>query len=334
MDLSEAEIQVLAQIRGAEMESEPTDRQSLESRGARYWIYREDWSGAFSSLADKGLIDGQDDGYRLTDEARPHADAYYQERPDMYWYYFQRLYAALYESEAHKKLCKQVFGRDLCQENMTDMRALDGLLQKLNLKAGDHVLDLGCGAGGIAEYISGETGARITGIDYSATAISTATARTENKREMLSFLEGDMNSLELAEQSFDSAYSIDSIYWVADTTDAVRRIARGIKPGGQLAILIVQIGEYCERPEELEMHGTPPAEALRNLKLEYQAYDFTDEFRDFWPRVKEAAVALREDYEREGNAFICDNYIKEADTEFLPAIEANEIRRYLYIAKI
>ena len=183
MDLNGAEIQVLAQIRGAEIESGPTDRQSLVDRGKCYWIYLEDWNGAFASLVDKGLIDGQDDGYRLTSEGRPHADAYYEQRPDMYWYYFRRLYAALYESKAHKKLCKRVFGRDLCQENMTDMRALDGLLQKLDLKAGNHVLDLGCGAGGIAEYISGETGARITGIDNSVTAISTATSRTEDKRE-------------------------------------------------------------------------------------------------------------------------------------------------------
>ena len=191
MNLSEAEIQVLAQLRGAEIESGPTDRQSLDGRGERYWIYLEDWNGAFTSLLEKGLIDGQDDGYTLTDKGRPHADACFQERPDMYWYYFQRLYAVLYKSEAHKKLCKRVFGRDLCQENMTDMRALDGLLQKLNLKAGDQVLDLGCGAGGVAEYVSGETGARVTGIDYSSTAISTATARTEGKRDMLDFREGN-----------------------------------------------------------------------------------------------------------------------------------------------
>ncbi len=56
MSLSESEIQVLAKIRGAEIESDPTDRQSLEGRGARYWIYLEDWNRAFASLAQKGLI--------------------------------------------------------------------------------------------------------------------------------------------------------------------------------------------------------------------------------------------------------------------------------------
>ena len=334
MDLNEAEIQVLAQIRGAEIDAEPSDRESLDDRGSRYWIYREDWKDAFSSLADKGLIEGEDKAYRLTDDGYPPANEYYEQRPDMYWYYFQRLYAALYQSEAHKKLCKRVFGRDLCQENMTDMQALDGVLQELGLEAGHHVLDLGCGAGGVAEYVAAETGARISGIDLSTTAISTAIARTEDKREMLNFREGDMNSLELSQNSFDAAYSIDSFYWVANPADAIRRIAEGIKPGGKLAILIVQIPEYCERPEELEMHGTFVAEALKSLNLEYEAFDYTDDFRDFWPRVKEAAVALREEYAREGNAFIADNYIKEADTEFLPAIAANEIRRYLYVATL
>ena len=35
-----------------------------------------------------------------------------------------------------------------------DMDAVHDLLDRLNLKKGQHVLDLGCGAGGISEYIS------------------------------------------------------------------------------------------------------------------------------------------------------------------------------------
>ena len=334
MELTEAEIQVLAQIRGAEVESGPTDRRSLEKRGDSYWIFREDWSGAFASLADTGFIEIHEHGYRLTEQGRSHGDAYFQERPDLYWYYFRRLYATLYQSEAHKKLCKQVFGRDLCQENMTDMQALESLLQELDLKPGNHVLDLGCGAGGIAEYVAAETGAHVTGIDLSATAIETASARTKGKGDLLEFREGNLNALELPDDFFDAAYSIDSFYWATDPAESVRSIARSIKVGGKLAILIVHILEYCEHPDELEMHGTYVAEAFRDLKIDYQAFDFTADFRSFWPRVKEAAVAFRDEYEREGNAFIVDNYIREADAEFLPAIEAGEIRRYLYVATI
>ncbi len=94
MTPSEAEVQVLASLRGAELEAQPTDRASLNKRGGRHWIFLEDWSDAFSSLAKQGLIEGGEAGYRLTDAGRPLGDAYHRERPDMYWYHYQRLYPA------------------------------------------------------------------------------------------------------------------------------------------------------------------------------------------------------------------------------------------------
>ena len=128
MNLSEAERQVLATLQGAELESQPTDRASLEKRGESYWIFLEDWSDAFSGLASKGLIGSDDGGYRLTDTGRPLGDAYHRERPNMYWYYYQRFYPAAHASAAHSRLCERVFGEDLCQEGMTDMAALKDLL--------------------------------------------------------------------------------------------------------------------------------------------------------------------------------------------------------------
>lgn len=334
MGLSEAEIQVLAQIRGAEVESESTDRQTIEARGERYWNYLEDWNGAFDSLTNGGFIEEVKSGYRLTDKGRPVADDYFKERPDMYWYFFQQLYGAAYESKTHKEFCRRMYGRDLCQENMTDMSILDGMLEKLALQPGDQVLDLGCGSGGIAVYVSENNGVSITGIDYSDAAVKVASARTMDQRDTLNFRKGDLNTLDVPENSYDAAYSVDSIYWVADATDAIGRITRGIKPGGKFAVIIALIADYCDTPEELEMHGTFVANAFKNLRIEYEGYDYTDEFRDWWPRIKENALALRDEYEREGNAFIADAYIKEADTEFLPAIEAGDIRKYLYIATV
>jgi hypothetical protein len=39
-------------------------------------------------------------------------------------------------------------------------------------------------------------------------------------------------------------------------------------------------------------------------------------------------------FEAEGNAFICDNWLREADEEFLPAIEAETVARYLYHVRL
>lgn len=82
MELSEAEIQVLASVHQAEADALQCDRTSLEKGGERNWIFREDWSNAYSALIAKGLIEGDDLGYRLTEAGRPLGQAYYDERPD------------------------------------------------------------------------------------------------------------------------------------------------------------------------------------------------------------------------------------------------------------
>ena len=334
MELSEAEIQVLATLRKSELEGHAADRASLEEQGERYWIFCEDWSGAFSSLIEKALIDGDENAYGLTEAGHPLGDAYHRERPDHYWYYYQRFYPAAHASTAHSRLCERVFGEDLCQEGQMDMAALGELLACIDLKPGDHLLDLGCGAGVISEYISDRTGATVTGIDYAASAINAATARTEGKRSRLKFMQGDLSSLDLPAESYDAAIMIDSIYWVADTVEALSSIIKSIKPGGQLAILIVQNLQAGDGPELLEVSSTGVARALARLDLDYEAHDQTEQFADFWPRIKESVVALRGEFEAEGNGFICDSLEREADEEYLPAIRAHAIRRYLYHVRL
>ncbi len=334
MNLSEAEIQVLATLQGAELESRPTHRAILEERGERYWIYLENWSGAFASLIDKGLIDSSEEGYHLTEAGRPLAHKYHGERPDMYWYYYQRFYPAAHASKAHRSFCSRVYGEDLCQEGMADMSALGDLVSHLQLKSRDRLLDLGCGSGGISEYLSDRTGAIVTGIDYSASAIATANSRTENKRSRLTFLQADMNSLELPARSFDVAISLDSIYWVEDIAQALSHVAQAIRPGGQIGIFIAQMLEEHDPRDVLEVANTPVASALSDLDMEFEAHDYTAMFRGFWPRAKAAAVALRDDFEAEGNGFICENWIREANEEYLPALSAGELRRYLYLVRL
>jgi len=253
-NLSEAEIQVLASLQAAELDATPTDRATLEKGGERYWIFLEDWSEAFPSLIAKGLIakdltDGDESGYRLTEAGSPLGYAYNRERPDKYWYYYQRFYPAAYASATHSRLCERVFGMDLCQEGMVDMAALEDLLARLDLKPGDHLLDLGCGAGIIAEYISDQTGARLTGLDYAAPAIAVANERTANKRSRLTFATGDMNALDLPEQSFDAAISLDTLYWVADLADTLLQVVRTIKPGARSGSSCCKVVEKMTRPK-------------------------------------------------------------------------------------
>ena len=95
MLFSEAEIQILATLFGAESSGSSVDRNSLEESGQCYWIYLEDWSEAFSTLIDKGVITGNDTGYHLTESGRPIARSYREQRPDDFWYSAYSLFVVL-----------------------------------------------------------------------------------------------------------------------------------------------------------------------------------------------------------------------------------------------
>lgn len=330
MNLSEAEVQLLAMLYGAESGGEATDRESLRSRGARYGDYLQEWTPAWAALIDRGLIAGNDDGYDLTEEGRSIARTCFSERPDRYYYYYRHFYRRAHESEAHSRLCELAFGSDLTQEGQMDMSELDDLIERLAIEPGQRLLDLGCGAGGIAEYLSDRTGARVTGLDYSAAAVEVGRERTAGKRDRIDFVRGDLNAVELPQQSYDAAIMIDSVYWIADKVDGLQRIMRCIRPGGQLVIVIAHLLESCEKPAELEIDGNFLVRALETLGVEYTAHDRTEFFIPFWKRIRRALDQLHQDFVAEGNEFIYDSLAFEADTEFLPAIEAGEIRRYLY----
>lgn len=334
MDLNEAERQVLATLHGAETEATSSDRAALEKRGARYWIFQEDWSAAFSSLGDKGLLGGDADGYRLTEAGRSWGEACHRERPDMYWYYYQRLYPASHASAAHSRLCEEVYGEDLCQEGQVDMAALGDLLARLDLKPGDRLLDLGCGSGVTAEYIAARTGAEVTGLDYAASAIAEATRRTAGKSSRLTFLQADLNAFELPARAFDAAISIDGLSSLADLAGTLSQVAKAIKPGGQMGLFMSEELEAGDPLENLEADKTSLARALAKLGLSYEAFEYTAENVAFWHRIHEVATALHDDFEAEGNGFIAANLIREAEEDFLPMIAAGKLSRHLYHVRL
>lgn len=329
--MDEADIQVLASICRAELEGESTDRATLEKGADRYWKYLKDWSESWQRLIHNGLIRGNESGYSLTERGRPLAEQYYAERPDHFWYYYQHYYPAAQASKAHSQLCERVFGMDLTQDGQADMDSVNDLIANLEIRDGDKVLDLGCGAGGIAEYLSDTTGARVTGLDYAATAIESATNRTSDKRDRLVFVQGDMNALDFADNSFDKIISLDTIYWVADIDAALASIVRLLRTGGRLAIFVSVTPEFEDGPGSLELDGTWIVKSLRKQGLKYDVYDYTESFLSFWPKLKEVAVELRDDFIAEGNEVIFDYFMLDADQDYLPAAEAGKLRRYLYV---
>ena len=108
------------------------------------------------------------------------------------------------------------------------------LLSGIDL-GGKHVLDIGCGAGGITVALAGEFGAeKVTGIDVEQPVIDTAKQSVEQAglTDQIEIKLVSPGPFEFADQSFDIVFSKDSIIHIADKEFLAGEAYRVLKPGG------------------------------------------------------------------------------------------------------
>ncbi|MFX0096081.1 MAG: class I SAM-dependent methyltransferase [Candidatus Hodarchaeota archaeon] len=285
-----------------------------------------EWKNAFESLLEKRFIQRDGNVYVLTKLGRPYAVYARRER---FGKRFSNILIRSERSKAHSSFCERVFGRDLCQANMMDMVQLEKLLEVLNLTAANRVLDMGCGIGKIAEYISDLTQAHVLGIDIAAEAIRRAQIRTQEKKNRLEFREGDINNLSLPPSSVDSIIAIATLHYVEDLEQAIGQMKTILTPHGQMGLFSFQ---YCfdnDSPDILLPDNTRLAQALKKHNLSFRTWDFTEREKKIWRRQLQIATELKEAFRAEGNLDLCEDRIEECEVD-LPRLDAGKKRRYLY----
>jgi len=248
--------------------------------------------------------------------------------------FYTSYYAVAEHSRAHHSFCERAFGKDLCQHGFTDSAQLDLLLHVTQLGPAHRVLDLGCGNGMMAEYLSDVTGSHITGLDYIAPAITRAQERTAAKSKRLVFLVGDINQLELPPQSFDIVLSIDSIYFSENYTTTIEALKAALRPRGQMAMFYSYGREpsipRAEFPvDKLPPRNTPLADALTANNLAFRSWDLTRQDYDLARRRREILEDLKLQFEAEGIMFIYENRLGECKG-ICQAVKDGLHARYLY----
>lgn len=108
----------------------------------------------------------------------------------------------------------------------------------LPVKAGDHILDIGCGLGGPARYFAQRFGCTVRGIDITAPFVEAANKLTAllDLGDKVSFEQGDAHHLPYANDFFDGAYSQHVTMNIADRTQFFGEVWRVLKPGGFFAL--------------------------------------------------------------------------------------------------
>jgi arsenite methyltransferase len=134
----------------------------------------------------------------------------------------------------------------------------DQLLDSLELKGEEKILDAGCGRGlmviGAAKRLKA---GKATGVDVWDAAVlsgnssdaAKANAKLEGVADKVRFETGDIRKLVYPEKSYDVAMSALAIHNFGEREDrdkAVREMWRVLKPGGRLLILdLFHVGEYA-----------------------------------------------------------------------------------------
>jgi trans-aconitate methyltransferase len=104
------------------------------------------------------------------------------------------------------------------------------LIDLLALRAGERILDLGCGTGHLTAQIA-VRGAEVTGLDSSVSMI----AQARQNYPKLKFVLADASEFRF-EEPFDAVFSNAALHWIPNAAEVIECVARVLKPRGRFVL--------------------------------------------------------------------------------------------------
>jgi len=107
----------------------------------------------------------------------------------------------------------------------------------LGLRAGEHLLDAGCGPGETAVALAGTVSVHITGITLSRFEIEAAGRRAQaaGVADRVRFEYGDYTDLSYVDGTFDAVLALESLQNAPDLPRAFAELYRVLRPGGRIS---------------------------------------------------------------------------------------------------
>jgi SAM-dependent methyltransferase len=142
--------------------------------------------------------------------------------------------------------------------------ATEELFRQIRPSATDHFLDIGCGLGGAARFVSAQYGCRVTGIDLTLDYVETGNTlcRWLRMDERVSLHHGNALRIPFRDVTFSGAYMLHAGMNIEDKTRLFSEVARVLAPGAYCAVYdVMQTGEG-EFRYPLPWATTPHANAI------------------------------------------------------------------------
>jgi cyclopropane-fatty-acyl-phospholipid synthase len=192
-------------------------------------------------------------------------------------------------------------------------RKYRALAEAIELKPGHHVLEIGCGWGGFAEFASREYGCRVTGLTISREQLAFAEERIA-KAGLSDLVTLRYQDYRDEQGTYDRVASIEMFeavgeaYWPA----YFAKVEQTLKPGGRAGIQVITIqdrffaqyrreidfirryifpGGMLPTPTILQSLGTKAgllvsSELVFGLDYARTLVEWRDRFREAWPRIE------------------------------------------------
>lgn len=193
---------------------------------------------------------------------------------------YDREYARL-DSTPHLEVRRETFGEDFGQSGWATGDEVRWGLAALGLEPGRSILEVACGAGGLARLVAREWAGDVTGIDRSASGVEAAgrLARRAGLAQRTAFRIVDAaHPLPFAEAGFDAVLCWDSIDHLPRRERRLGDWNRVLRPGGRLLFTDPAVVTGPLSSDEIALLGSrggvlvvPPG--VNELLLEEMGFD-------------------------------------------------------------
>ena len=157
-------------------------------------------------------------------------------------------------------------------------RKVSLLLDRLDLKPGDRLLEIGCGWGSLA-IEAARRGAKVVGLTLSAEQKSWADAKIA-EAELSGRIEIRMQDYRQIQETFDAIASVEMVEAVGEKwwPAYVEAIARNLKPGGKAALQYISMDHalfdgYARNPDFIQAYIFPGGMLIDEPRFEALARD-------------------------------------------------------------
>jgi ubiquinone/menaquinone biosynthesis C-methylase UbiE len=127
-------------------------------------------------------------------------------------------------------------------------RTHDELLSRVHVANDQHVLDVGCGTGVLAQRLATvHPNMEIVGVDASSRMLSRAQARFSGKSNV-TFVRARAEQLPFSDASFDLILSASALHHFTDPSRALREMCRVLADDGRIALL-----DWCRESKRMRL---------------------------------------------------------------------------------